>query len=205
MFLHFGMAIRKRFVFPWCVPILHVIFFCHPPARDTLLYCPSIARKRTHISQIRFLLLQNRQGKTRLSKWYITLSTEEKIKTQTEVHRLVTNRDPKFTNFIEVPNRSPHRSTLECPLLRFVCCTTALHFFPFPHTKTLYVQYGDYKVIYRRYAGLFFSLCVDINDNELVHLESIHLFVELLDQFFGNVCELDLVFNFHKVLVHELH
>ena len=60
-------------------------------------------------------------------------------------------------------------------------------------------QYGDYKVIYRRYAGLFFSLCVDVNDNELVHLESIHLFVELLDQFFGNVCELDLVFNFHKV------
>jgi hypothetical protein len=80
-----------------------------------------------------------------------------------------------------------------------------LTFFPFPHTKTLFVQYGDYKVIYRRYAGLFFSLCVDINDNELVHLESIHLFVELLDQFFGNVCELDLVFNFHKVLPHVLH
>ena len=38
-----------------------------------------------------------------------------------------------------------------------------------------------------------------MNDNELVHLESIHLFVELLDQYFGNVCELDLVFNFHKV------
>ena len=26
-----------------------------------------------------------------------------------------------------------------------------------------------------------------------------HLFVEVLDHFFGNVCELDLVFNFHKV------
>lgn len=38
-----------------------------------------------------------------------------------------------------------------------------------------------------------------MSDNELIHLESIHLFVELLDQFFGNVCELDLVFNFHKV------
>jgi len=31
-------------------------------------------------------------------------------------------------------------------------------------------------------------------------LEAIHFFVELLDQYFGNVCELDLVFNFHKVL-----
>lgn len=38
-----------------------------------------------------------------------------------------------------------------------------------------------------------------MNDNELAYLESIHLFVEVLDHFFGNVCELDLVFNFHKV------
>ncbi len=60
-------------------------------------------------------------------------------------------------------------------------------------------QYRQYKVIYRRYAGLFFSLCVDVTDNELLYLESIHLFVELLDRYFGNVCELDLVFNFHKV------
>jgi AP-2 complex subunit sigma-1 len=30
-------------------------------------------------------------------------------------------------------------------------------------------------------------------------LEAIHLFVEVLDAFFGNVCELDLVFNFYKV------
>ena len=30
-------------------------------------------------------------------------------------------------------------------------------------------------------------------------LQFIHLFVEVLDQYFGSVCELDLVFNFHKV------
>jgi AP-2 complex subunit sigma-1 len=60
-------------------------------------------------------------------------------------------------------------------------------------------QYRDNKIVYRRYAGLFFSLCVDVSDNELAYLEAIHLLVELLDQFFGNVCELDLVFNFHKV------
>ena len=61
------------------------------------------------------------------------------------------------------------------------------------------VRNSTYKVIYRRYAGLFFSLCVDTNDNELAYLESIHLFVETLDMYFGNVCELDLVFNFNKV------
>lgn len=38
-----------------------------------------------------------------------------------------------------------------------------------------------------------------MTDNELAYLEGIHLFVEMLDRFFGNVCELDLIFNFHKV------
>jgi hypothetical protein len=53
--------------------------------------------------------------------------------------------------------------------------------------------------VYRRYAGLFFSVCIDASDNELSMLEAIHLFVEILDHYFSNVCELDLVFNFHKV------
>jgi Clathrin adaptor complex small chain len=64
---------------------------------------------------------------------------------------------------------------------------------------TFVVQFRNYKIVYRRYAGLFFCLCVDANDNELACLEAIHLFVEVLDAFFGNVCELDLVFNFYKV------
>lgn len=55
------------------------------------------------------------------------------------------------------------------------------------------------KIVYRRYAGLFFCVCVDANDNELAYLEAIHFFVEVLDASFGNVCELDLVFNFYKV------
>ena len=59
-------------------------------------------------------------------------------------------------------------------------------------------QFRTYKIIYRRYAGLFFSFCVDLSDNELSYVEAIHCFVEMLDRYFGNVCELDLVFNFHK-------
>ena len=65
----------------------------------------------------------------------------------------------------------------------------------------MFVQFKTYKVIYRRYAGLYFSVCVDVSDNELAYLEAIHLFVETLDKYFGNVCELDLVFNFPKVYV----
>ncbi len=41
-------------------------------------------------------------------------------------------------------------------------------------------------------------MCVDKDDNELITLEHIHQFVEILDQYFGNVCELDIIFNFHK-------
>jgi len=62
-----------------------------------------------------------------------------------------------------------------------------------------FVEFRNYKVVYRRYAGLYFCLCVDANDNELASLEAIHLFVEVLDSFFENVCELDLVFHFYKV------
>ena len=61
------------------------------------------------------------------------------------------------------------------------------------------MQYRNHKIVYRRYAGLFFTLCVDAEDSELSMLEFIHLFVEVLDQYFGSVCELDLVFNFYKV------
>ena len=38
----------------------------------------------------------------------------------------------------------------------------------------------------------------DKEDNELIVLEMIHHYVECLDRYFGNVCELDIIFNFHK-------
>jgi hypothetical protein len=57
--------------------------------------------------QIRFFLLQNRQGKTRLSKWYVAVEEEEMRKIENEVHRIVTSRDSKYTNFVEV--RTPAR------------------------------------------------------------------------------------------------
>ena len=64
---------------------------------------------------------------------------------------------------------------------------------------TNFVEFRNFKIVYRRYAGLYFCICVDVNDNALFYLEAIHNFVEVLNEYFHNVCELDLVFNFYKV------
>ncbi|KAI8869714.1 clathrin coat assembly protein ap17 [Ramicandelaber brevisporus] len=110
---------------------------------------------------IRFILVQNRQGKTRVAKYYIPLTESEIQSLKGQVHRAVASRDQR------------HQSN--------------------------FCEFGSYKIVYRRYAGLFFCFGVDSNDNELVYLEAIHLLVEILDSYFENVCELDLVFNFYKV------
>lgn len=47
-------------------------------------------------------------------------------------------------------------------------------------------------------ASLYFIAYTDKDDNELLTLEIIHHYVEILDRYFGNVCELDIIFNFHK-------
>lgn len=39
-----------------------------------------------------------------------------------------------------------------------------------------------------RYASLYFCAAVDPDDNELITLEVIHRYVELLDKYFGSVC-----------------
>jgi AP-2 complex subunit sigma-1 len=64
---------------------------------------------------------------------------------------------------------------------------------------TNFVEYRNIKIVYRKYAGLYFVFGIDETDNELLAMETIHLFVELMDQYFSSVCELDIVFHFNKV------
>ncbi|CAG4946109.1 unnamed protein product [Colias eurytheme] len=61
-----------------------------------------------------------------------------------------------------------------------------------------FLEWKDVKVVYKRYASLYFCCAMEQEDNELLTLELIHRYVELLDKYFGSVCELDIIFNFEK-------
>lgn len=61
-----------------------------------------------------------------------------------------------------------------------------------------FLEYKDTKIVYRRYASLFFIAGASSDDNELITLEVIHRYVEQMDKYYGNVCELDIIFSFTK-------
>ena len=82
--------------------------------------------------------------------------------------------------------------TLEGELIRKCLSRTEL--------QCSFLEHRQFKVIYRRYASLYFIIGVDNDDevNELSYLEFIHNLVETLDKYFENVCELDIMFNIEK-------
>ena len=110
---------------------------------------------------IRFILMVNKQGQTRLSQYYEYLTIQERVTLEGELIRKCLSRHENQCSFIE---------------------------------------YRQYKVIYRRYASLYFIVGVDDeeDENELAYLEFIHALVETLDKYFENVCELDIMFNLEK-------
>ncbi|GMS79335.1 hypothetical protein PENTCL1PPCAC_1510 [Pristionchus entomophagus] len=61
-----------------------------------------------------------------------------------------------------------------------------------------FLEYKDLKIVYKKYASLYFCCAIEENDNELICLETIHRYVELLDKTFECVCELDIIFNYEK-------
>lgn len=61
-----------------------------------------------------------------------------------------------------------------------------------------FLEYKDMILVAKRYASLYFVAAIDKEENELLTLEVLQFYVELLDKYFRNVCELDIIFNFHK-------
>ncbi|XP_057551106.1 AP-1 complex subunit sigma-1A isoform X1 [Hippopotamus amphibius kiboko] len=117
---------------------------------------------------MRFMLLFSRQGKLRLQKWYLATSDKERKKMVRELMQVVLARKPKMCSFLEWRD-------LKVVYKSYLSCAPVL-----------------------RYASLYFCCAIEGQDNELITLELIHRYVELLDKYFGSVCELDIIFNFEK-------
>ena len=193
------------------------------------------------------MLLLSRQGKVRLAKWYTTQSQKERARALKEVAPLVLGRHPKLCNFVDW--RDQKLVYKRYASLFFVAgvdtgaragggggvmggrgagCWAGVQRWWFLLAATARPRGGASSLHCVKLEGCYNSAVITTTDpatappsppltrhhhqtlnppypeptpedNELLTLEVIHEFVEVLDKYFGNVCELDLIFNFHKV------
>ncbi|KAL0602732.1 AP-4 complex subunit sigma-1 [Plecturocebus cupreus] len=111
---------------------------------------------------IKFFLMVNKQGQTRLSKYYEHVDVNKRTLLETEVIKSCLSRSNEQCSFIE---------------------------------------YKDFKLIYRQYAALFIVVGVNDTENEMAIYEFIHNFVEVLDEYFSRVSELDV--SFFSIVFHS--
>ncbi|XP_070698610.1 AP-4 complex subunit sigma-1 isoform X1 [Pempheris klunzingeri] len=109
---------------------------------------------------IKFVLMVNRQGQTRLSRYYQAV----------ELSR---------------------RALLEADVVR--CCLSR------KKDQCSFVEYKDFKLVYRQYAALYIVVGVTDTENELSVYELVHNFVEVLDKYFSRVVSSHIMFNLDRV------
>uniref|UniRef100_A0A8B9LRT1 AP complex subunit sigma n=1 Tax=Astyanax mexicanus TaxID=7994 RepID=A0A8B9LRT1_ASTMX len=105
---------------------------------------------------IKFLLMVNKQGQTRLSKYYEHVDIGKRAALEADVVKGCLFRKKEECSFVE---------------------------------------YKDYKLVYRQYAALFIVVGITDSENELSIYELVHNFVEVLDKYFSRV----IMFNLDKV------
>lgn len=120
---------------------------------------------------INFLLIVNKQGLVRVAKYFKWYNSEEKMSMEGELSRRCLSRNPGHCSFFH------HMVGKKLG--------------PLTNNK-------DYKVVFRKYASLYFILSVDPEENELSILEIIHLMVETLTEYFDGVSELDMLFKLDR-------
>ncbi|XP_060129111.1 AP-4 complex subunit sigma-1 isoform X1 [Zootoca vivipara] len=106
---------------------------------------------------IKFFLMVNKQGQTRLSRYYEYMDLHTRTILEAEVIKHCLSRSKEQCSFIE---------------------------------------YKDFKLVYRQYAALFIVVGINETENEMAVYELIHNFVEVLDKYFSRVSELDVSFQF---------
>jgi len=155
---------------------------------------------------IKFLLMVNKQGQTRLAKCVIIVSRVSQrlrgVRRRASSAPLAPRRRLADARLCAASpclllrsyydwHSIEERSALEAEIIR-KCLSRTEH-------QCSFMDYRGMRVVYRRYASLFFIVGTDPEeDNELGMLEFIHALVETLDKYFENVCELDIMFNLEK-------
>lgn len=99
---------------------------------------------------IRFVLLVNKQGQTRLAQYYEYLTLDERRALEGEIVRKCLARTEHQVSFFQ--------SDL---LFLFVISFVLWIFRLFYSFQCSFVEHRNYKVVYRRYASLFFLVGVD--------------------------------------------
>ncbi|XP_060789908.1 AP-4 complex subunit sigma-1 isoform X2 [Neoarius graeffei] len=105
---------------------------------------------------IKFLLMVNKQGQTRLCKHYEHVDIGKRAALEADVVKACLFRKKDECSFVE---------------------------------------YKDYKLVYRQYAALFIVVGITDDENELSIYELVHNFIEVLDKYFSRV----IMFNLDKV------
>ncbi|XP_026520311.1 AP-4 complex subunit sigma-1 [Notechis scutatus] len=109
---------------------------------------------------IKFFLMVNKQGQTRLSRYYEYIDLHKRTVLEAEVIKQCLSRAKEQCSFLE---------------------------------------YKDFKLVYRQYAALFIVVGINETENEMAVFELIHNFVEVLDKYFSRVSELDIMFKLDRV------
>lgn len=122
---------------------------------------------------LQYMILLSKTGKVRCIRWYGDYTSKEKQLLLKDIISLVLTRSAKESNIIE---------------------------YDMTGYATKNTSKNGHRIMYKRYASLYFVAGIEDSDssNELLILEAIHRFVETLDKYFGNVCELDIIYNFEK-------
>ena len=142
---------------------------------------------------LKFVMMVNKQGQTRLAQYYEPHPIEERVGVEAEIIRKCLSRGEN-----QVRGRSAWSAAGSAHMRvqdTIPSCSTLVTNPPPPHSSHVptkqcsFFEYRNYKVIYRRYASLFFIVGADNNqeENELAVLEFIHNMVETLDRYFENV------------------
>ena len=95
----------------------------------------------TESMMLKFVLLVNKQGQTRLSQYYSYVPVEERVATEADIVRKCLSRSEEAVSYLKAR-------------------TSIFRLFLF-HVQCSFMEYKNFKVVYRRYASLYFIIGID--------------------------------------------